>query len=198
MNPRHLTSVDLLRVPPGQCRWCGKPVKPPRQSWCDDTCVQAYLIRARPEAARRAVYARDRGMCAICGLDTDQVQIELRAISRVLGGADATELNALLPLVTRELARFAPYHVRLVPYTLSEFSYHRNRTEVKIHHCWKLSYTSLWEADHIIPVVEGGGSSGLENLRTLCKPCHRLETAKLRKRLARQRRGQPLLWEEPS
>ena len=38
-----------------------------------------------------------------------------------------------------------------------------------------------WEADHVIPVVKGGGFCGLDNYRTLCVPCHKAETAKLRK-----------------
>ncbi len=45
---------------------------------------------------------------------------------------------------------------------------------------------SLWDADHILPVAEGGGECDLENLRTLCLPCHREVTADLRRRLARQ------------
>ena len=48
--------------------------------------------------------------------------------------------------------------------------------------------STLWEVDHTIPVVEGGGSCGLENLRTLCFRCHKGETRKLRVRLARKRR----------
>jgi 5-methylcytosine-specific restriction endonuclease McrA len=40
---------------------------------------------------------------------------------------------------------------------------------------------SWWEADHILPVVEGGDSN-LENIRTLCIPCHRGETWELRRR----------------
>lgn len=36
-----------------------------------------------------------------------------------------------------------------------------------------------WEVDHIKPVVEGGGSCGLENLRTLCWECHRKATREL-------------------
>ena len=40
----------------------------------------------------------------------------------------------------------------------------------------------LWEADHIIPVVEGGGGQGILNLRTLCLVCHRAETRALMKR----------------
>lgn len=36
-----------------------------------------------------------------------------------------------------------------------------------------------WEVDHIVPVVEGGGSCGLSNLRTLCWECHRRATREL-------------------
>lgn len=35
-----------------------------------------------------------------------------------------------------------------------------------------------WEMDHIIPVIEGGGLCGLDNLRTLCLPCHKSRKAK--------------------
>ena len=42
---------------------------------------------------------------------------------------------------------------------------------------------SLWDADHIVPVAEGGGECDLSNLRTLCIPCHRRVTKELRLRL---------------
>ena len=42
---------------------------------------------------------------------------------------------------------------------------------------------SLWDADHIRPVAEGGGQCDLSNLRTLCLLCHREATAQLRLRL---------------
>ena len=48
------------------------------------------------------------------------------------------------------------------------------------------SRRSLWDADHILPVAEGGGQCDLDNLRTLCLPCHREATAELRRRLARR------------
>jgi 5-methylcytosine-specific restriction protein A len=49
---------------------------------------------------------------------------------------------------------------------------------------------TLWDADHIVPVVEGGGECDLENIRTLCLKCHRVATAELRKRLLnRDREG---------
>lgn len=47
------------------------------------------------------------------------------------------------------------------------------------------SRQSLWDADHITPVVEGGGECDLSNLRTLCLKCHRLVTAQLRQRRAK-------------
>ncbi len=42
---------------------------------------------------------------------------------------------------------------------------------------------SLWDADHVVPVAEGGGQCDLDNIRTLCLPCHREVTADLRRRL---------------
>jgi 5-methylcytosine-specific restriction endonuclease McrA len=44
----------------------------------------------------------------------------------------------------------------------------------------------LWDADHIVPVAEGGGECGLANMRTLCLKCHREATAAL---LRRRRAG---------
>lgn len=47
----------------------------------------------------------------------------------------------------------------------------------------------FWQADHMHAVSEGGGDCGLENLRTLCTPCHQVETNRLRSRL--RLRGPP-------
>ena len=45
-----------------------------------------------------------------------------------------------------------------------------------------MSRRSLWDADHIVPVVEGGGECDLDNIRTLCLVCHRRATQDLRAR----------------
>jgi 5-methylcytosine-specific restriction endonuclease McrA len=44
-----------------------------------------------------------------------------------------------------------------------------------------------WEADHIVPIVEGG-KLDRTNLRTLCRACHKQVTRELRARLAAKRR----------
>jgi 5-methylcytosine-specific restriction protein A len=44
---------------------------------------------------------------------------------------------------------------------------------------------SLWDADHILPVAEGGGECDLDNIRTLCLRCHRSVTSQLRERIRR-------------
>jgi len=50
-----------------------------------------------------------------------------------------------------------------------------------------LKRASLWDADHIVPVAEGGGECDLSNIRTLCLKCHRKATAELRERLCGKR-----------
>jgi 5-methylcytosine-specific restriction endonuclease McrA len=40
-------------------------------------------------------------------------------------------------------------------------------------------FDSNWQADHIIPVKEGGGATGLHNFQTLCQECHKEKTHSL-------------------
>lgn len=48
--------------------------------------------------------------------------------------------------------------------------------------------TSLWELDHIVPLVDGGGHD-LANLQTLCMPCHKRKTAHEAERRGAARRA---------
>jgi len=42
---------------------------------------------------------------------------------------------------------------------------------------WKIKHGGgLWDADHIIPVKDGGGLCGLDNIRTLCIKCNKVVT----------------------
>ncbi len=48
----------------------------------------------------------------------------------------------------------------------------------------------LFDMDHNLPVGAGEGSCGLDNPRSLCRPCHKTETAKLAARRAEARRSE--------
>ena len=55
----------------------------------------------------------------------------------------------------------------------------------------RLNRKTLWDADHIVPVAEGGGECDLDNIRTLCLKCHRHQTRALRARLRATAAGNP-------
>ena len=110
---------------------------------CSDACVHQWRLRSSPTYLRECVFERDRGVCALCGVDTHRSR---RRIMRLPFAKRMREIRALLE---RGLI-------------------HKRRK-------------SWWEADHITPVVEGGDSN-LENMRTLCIPCHRGVTTELRLR----------------
>lgn len=48
---------------------------------------------------------------------------------------------------------------------------------------------AFWQADHIRECARGGWGTGLDNLRTLCTPCHKEETARLAAELAEDRKN---------
>ena len=131
------------------CRWCGSECPNIRKLWCSKACVDEYLVRASASHARRLVYARDHGKCAICALDTGKLRGALKR----------------LPVAKRRVV------LRVIGLTPGGY------------------VPTLWNADHIVAVVEGGGTCGLDNLRTLCLWCHRGVTRKLRLRLSARRKG---------
>ena len=66
--------------------------------------------------------------------------------------------------------------------------YARGTSRIALLEYWGLrrrSRKSLWDADHIVPVIEGGGECDLENIRTMCLRCHRQATIQLRLRKRR-------------
>src|SRR5258708_6132584 len=62
---------------------------------------------------------------------------------------------------------------------LAELKRSRGRSRIERLQHWglrALTRSTLWDADHIIPVAEGGGECDLSNIRTLCLRCHRSAT----------------------
>jgi hypothetical protein len=125
------------------CRWCNLEVPAGRFTFCSDWCVHEWRLRTDSGYLRERVQERDKGVCALCGVDTHAAYLDLKRA--------------------------------------------RGMHKLKLLERWGLSRISrktLWDADHIVPVAEGGGECDLENLRTLCLICHREQTRELRKRLA--------------
>lgn len=157
------------RGPNGRCfcRWCSKEVPAGRRSFCGKECIHEWKIRSQPGYARKQVFKRDGGMCKLCSLDTEKIVKRLESIYYTVTYRRSDYEAALLEL--EEIAGSYPWAVP------KNFRYNGN-------------LRSLWHADHIKPVVEGGGECGLDNLRTLCVPCHKKETKALAARRADQKR----------
>ncbi len=153
----------------GICRWCGEKVKPPRRSWCSDTCVDEYLV-GDPTVLRRKVLARDKGVCAGCGRDC--VKLAARIEGRLQDALRSEDGK-----VRMRAGRWRKLLLRIRPSLVAGFHLAR----------------ALWDADHVVPLVEGGANT-LENTRTLCIMCHRDETRALAKRRAVARRPQLALF----
>ncbi len=171
----------------GECTWCGGPVKAPRRTWCSDACVREFDQRCDPNQLRRHVLKRDKGVCAACGLDTD-------ALGRVLGrirNARSGDRSLRVPCFSykgryRKNKRGRKNRRRRARYRGLAPRWRRNGPL----YCWVRargfdSIDNLWQADHIVPVIEGGGLCGLDGYQTLCVPCHKRDTAALARRRKR-------------
>src|SRR4051794_25196836 len=65
---------------PAVCRWCGGAVPPKRFTFCSPVCVHEWKLRTDPGYLREKVFERDRGVCALCGLDTEQIRKDKRKL----------------------------------------------------------------------------------------------------------------------
>lgn len=174
MESNKTRRIAALTAPKGHCRWCKGPVPKGRKSWCSEACVQAAWIQLSPGFARAQVEKRDKGVCADCRFDAHQAA---RVLHRLRFGGSAV-VSKVDYGVQREREDAVTWLVNLW-------------TQPKRPHAgrvWTLPH--LWEADHIVPVVEGGGACDLSNYRTLCVPCHRRVTKELRGRMAARRKQQ--------
>jgi len=64
----------------GLCRWCGIAVPRGRFTFCSPACVHEWKLRTNPGYLREQVFARDRGVCALCGLDTEALRKNKRKL----------------------------------------------------------------------------------------------------------------------
>jgi 5-methylcytosine-specific restriction endonuclease McrA len=163
------------------CRQCGGATTGRRRTFCSDECVEKWKVTTDPAFAAELVFRRDKGVCAICGVDCIAALAELKRIQleewAAVNPAFAFRDRRNLDYRMRDRERYPRFHAEADKLGMTE----RRRQNLD---------RRFWEADHTVPVVEGGGSCDLSNIRTVCSTCHRGETAKLRKRLSEARRQQ--------
>lgn len=149
----------------GLCRKCGEEVPQGRRSYCSNECYEAWLMMTSSQYKRKAVYARDRGVCSGCGIDTNALkQAQPKQPSGPLSPDD--------------------YRHAMQAYRTARDAYWQDLRAKG----FDAVSGHLWEADHILAVADGGGECDLNNYQTLCIPCHRKKTAELVARLAQERR----------
>jgi 5-methylcytosine-specific restriction endonuclease McrA len=156
------TSTDLAILVGLLCASCGGDRSASSEqagvasTYCSRECAEQHgLKRAGYNQIRAQVFALEGGVCRLCGIDAHALYTRIRALQ------PAERLNALcntnwkLPKTSKALDNLLQ----------------------------KPNEGNFWQADHIVAVAEGGGGCELENLRTLCVPCHAGETEKLLHRL---------------
>jgi hypothetical protein len=157
------TSDDTAVLDGRRCAWCAGALHAASISaesvYCSQDCAEEGRLRRGGMYAsvriRAAVFALEGGKCTLCKINAHDLFDQIRALQ------PAERLNKLLA-VNWKLPKSSKAMENIL----------NNPKE-----------GDFWQADHIHAVSEGGGACGLDNLRTLCTPCHLIETEKLRGRL---------------
>ena len=85
----------------GLCRWCGAAVPKGRFTFCGDACVHEWKLRTDPGYLREQVFARDRGVCALCGVDTEALRRDKRKLDYAARRQFEKEMGRPAPPVGR-------------------------------------------------------------------------------------------------
>lgn len=160
-------------APKKHCHACKKPLPPRRSRWCSDECSDLYLGLVSAQYGRVLAYKKSQA-CALCA-----VPLFVQARPGDLGFEGEWEYVSTYS-ETHQVKRttLKPVGFEIAPESKGGFPR------------WVQTRTPEMqdaELDHIVPIVEGGDHDW-HNLRLLCKPCHKKETAALAERRAKARK----------
>jgi len=158
------SDVDKRVLSGFACCWCGGNLpnaslrKGVQSTYCSHECAEEGRLRRGGMYAssriRQQLFSLEAGVCQICGVDAHALFLRIQALQPVQRLSALQDVKWISPKSSRALNRLL-----------------QNPKEC-----------DFWQADHKIPVMEGGGSCGLDNFRTLCTPCHNNETEHQRSR----------------
>lgn len=153
------------------CKWppCPNLVPKGRVYFCSQACAFEVQIRRDASFLRARTKERDRGVCAKCGIDTEQLK-------RILRFAHASLADLLLS--------DKPWQGNL--YWFKQIM----QRDLMGADLWNhVESMCQWQADHIVEVTDGGAPY-LKNIQTLCVPCHKAKTKAQHGERAAKRRAQ--------
>lgn len=149
----------MLKGPHGfnLCRQCSKECPSNHRTFCGPKCVDKWKMKTDPGHVRFKVKQRDKGVCAICQLDTTRIEDMLVVLRELWHGSFGYDRDSIPEL--------GPVRNKLMEI-------------LKVGH-----RSTYWDADHIKAVKDGGGGCSLKNYQTLCIWCHKAKTAKAAKKI---------------
>ncbi|GAB5036982.1 hnh endonuclease [Nannochloropsis oceanica] len=204
-----VNKADLPKGANGRalCRLCQRECPKKVNTFCSPACVHEHRLRTSGSYVRKCLLVRDRGKCALCALDVHQMYLKVRRLILAQGwggrgrGAKGKEggwkdsvlggMQAVVDEVVEGTVLEGKVKVRGLNTNGSSSSSKKAVGGSGKQQRPRRPFNSglFWHADHIVPVVEGGGLQGLENFRILCVACHQTATAKLRERRAQAKRS---------
>ena len=132
--------------------------------FCSRRCADVDLQARNASSLRRALYARERGVCRVCGLDAAAL-VRRIAVMRSRAARRRAILEACPAFGERGGGALLEQLCRTA---------------------WE---GHAWHFDHVLAVRDGGGQCTVENGRTLCVLCHKKHTKEQRARWAAEARA---------
>lgn len=163
LNDGTATRQDMGVLKGENCAWCAGNLSAASRKaeavYCSQRCSEEGRIRRggmfTSSNIRDQAFALEGGVCQLCKLDAHALFLRVKALPPAQRLSALCNVNWKLPTTHQAMEKLLQ----------------------------DPKAGSFWQVDHIKAVAEGGGGTGMENLRTLCVPCHIQETANLRKRL---------------